>query len=115
MAALRSLLQSVTAELGGPGPLPAAAVARLPLLCSGLGQLATELEQDCAAELDALQAALSALCADTEVKLGLRLLALEVLELQSLGWRLSPATADYFSQRSLAAQSQHGREPAGLP
>ena len=87
-SAVKSLLHGLLPSLAR-APYPGPALAKLPLLCSGLLQLGSVLEQDCSTELDILQAMFTELCADTRVDIQLRLQALEVVELRSLGWKRS--------------------------
>ena len=87
-------------------PAAPAALAQLPLLCSGLQHHGAALEADSSAQLDRLQAALVQLCSDTGLDIQLRLQLLEVLELRSHGWRRQPGMADFYTQRTQAASSQ---------
>jgi len=100
-ALLHALLPQVTASPAAP-----AALAQLPLLCSGLQHHGAALEADSSAQLDRLQAALVQLCSDTGLDIQLRLQLLEVLELRSHGWRRQPGMADFYTQRTQAASSQ---------
>ena len=67
LPALRSLLSSLLPALSS-SPVPAPALAQLPLLCTGLQQLGSALEQQHGGELEAVCGVLVSLCKDTQVR-----------------------------------------------
>ena len=84
--------------------------AQLASLCVGLKQVGRHLESQHSTKLDTLQRVFTELCQDSRLDIVLRLRLLEVIELRTLDWEVTPVVEKYYKERF---QQVGGRQMSG--
>ena len=80
-------------------PMTSTTTAQLASLCVGLKQVGRHLESQHSTKLDTLQTVLAGLCQDSRLDIVLRLRLLEVIELRTLKWEVTPVMEKYYKER----------------
>jgi len=83
----------------------------LPQLCEGLKKVGHLLEANYKDKLDQLQHVLTEFCKDGTINMVLRLRVLEIIELRTMGWRMSSTAEEYYTTK--IAQFQKREESKG--
>jgi len=71
----------------------------LPQLCGGLKKVGYLLEANYKDKLDQLQHLLTEFCKDGNVDMVLRLRVLEIIELRTMGWKMSGTAEEYYTTK----------------
>jgi len=71
----------------------------LPQLCGGFKKVGYLLEANYKDKLDQLQHLLTEFCKDGNVDMVLRLRVLEIIELRTMGWRMSSTAEEYYTTK----------------
>jgi len=104
------LMEMILPDLAS-APYPESALEMLPNLCDGLKIYGALLETSHKDKLDILQRFLTELCKANDVDLRLRIKALELIELRSLGYKSNPMVDKYYSER-FAQFAQSSKKPS---
>ena len=94
-------------------PMTSTTTAQLASLCVGLKQVGRHLESQHSTKLDTLQTVLSRLCQDSRLDIVLRLRLLEVIELRTLKWEVTPVMEKYYKERFQQLQLGGGKQMLG--
>jgi len=94
-------------------PMTSTTTAQLASLCVGLKQVGRHLESQHSTKLDTLQTVLAGLCQDSRLDIVLRLRLLEVIELRTLKWEVTPVMEKYYKERFQQLQLGGGKQMLG--
>ena len=88
----------------------------MPQLCGGLKKVGYLLEANYKDKLDQLQYVLTEFCKDGNIDMVLRLRVLEIIELRTMGWRMSNTAEEYYTTKIAQFQKreERQRERSGL-
>ena len=84
---------------------------QLPQLCGGLKKVGYLLEANYKDKLDQLQHLLTEFCKDGSVDMVLRLRVLEIIELRTMGWKMSGTAEEYYTTK-IAQFQERGESQA---
>ena len=82
----------------------------MPQLCGGLKKVGYLLEANYKDKLDQLQYVLTEFCKDGNVDMVLRLRVLEIIELRTMGWRMSNTAEEYYTTKIAQFQKREERQ-----